>query len=399
MTAVCEMERVTGSRRAACRALAVPRATNERHRRPVPRRERGPRSASPRALTAGERQAVVEVLNSPRFVDQPPTEIYHALLDEGVYLCSRRTMYRILDQENGLQERRAVRTHPPALVPSASAAGPNEVWVWDITKLKGPVKWVYFSLYVILDLFSRYIVGWLLSSRESSGHAAHLIRETCQREGIHPKVLTLHSDRGSPMTSKTVSQLMVDLGVDPSFSRPRVSDDNAFAEASFKTLKYQPEFPDCFGSLEEARVFLTRFVVWYNQEHYHSGLGGLTPAVVHHGQAADVLRRRQDLLDRAWAGHPERFVNGRPRVAGLPERVYLVPPRVGETPTPTRDGSPAVSAPPGPATGKAPLRRTNRQINAVEPGLDVGDPLETTRRTPASTHRDSLCPIVEGASC
>lgn len=370
-TAVAEMEQVTGSRRMACRVLAVPRATHERHRRPAPKRERAPRPPSPRALTAPERQVVVEVLNSPRFVDQPPGEIYPRLLDQGLYLCSPRTMYRILREEKAVGERRAVRRHPPALVPSASATGPKQVWVWDITKLKGPARWVSFSLYVLLDLFSRCIVGWLISSRESSRHATHLIRETCRREGIEPKVLTLHSDRGAPMTSKTLAQMLGELGVEPSFSRPRVSDDNAFAEASFKTLKYQPEFPESFGSLAEARVFIARFVAWYNSEHYHSGLGGLTPACVHRGEAPGILECRQQLLDAAYQAHPERFVKGRPVVASLPERVYLVPPRQAELPLTTVPPAPAESIPPpdpGPSTSaRSHVRRTPGHLQAAEP--------------------------------
>jgi putative transposase len=370
--AVTEVERVSGSRREACRWLAVPRATYERQRRPAPERKRASRPPSPRALTAQERQVVVEVLNSPRFVDQPPAEIYPRLLDEGVYLCSPRTMYRLMQQEDAVRERRAVRRHPAALVPSASATAPNQVWVWDITKLRGPVKWVYFSLYVILDLFSRFIVGWLISSRESSRQAMHLIRETCRREGIEPKVLTLHSDRGSPMTSKTVAQLLVDLDVDPSFSRPRVSDDNAFAEASFKTLKYQPEFPDCFGSIEEARVFLTRFVAWYNEEHYHSGLRGLTPASVHRGAAPGILARRQELLNCAYRSHPERFVNGPPVLAALPERVYLVPPTRSE-----HSAELAAQQPARPDLVRPHLRRTSNELNVMIAPGEVASPALT----------------------
>jgi putative transposase len=365
-SAVAEIEALGTSRRYACGVLGVCRATEERHRRPRPKR---PRESRP-SLTVAERDAVVEVLNSPRFVDQPPAEIYPCLLDEGTYLCSPRTMYRILEQEHSLRERRAVRTHPPAAVPTASASGPNQVWVWDITKLKGPIKWVYFSLYVILDLFSRYIVGWLLAPGESAAHAAHLIRETCHREGIHPRILTLHNDRGAPMTSKTVAQLLVDLGVDPSFSRPRVSDDNAFAEASFKTLKYQPEFPDCFASIEQARAFVARFVAWYNQEHYHSGLCGLTPGSVHHGAASTILARRQELLELAYQAHPERFVNGRPVVASLPPRVYLVPPRIDEPPA---EGTAPAPDPPRITVAKTLLRRTSNQLNAPA-ALDSSTP-------------------------
>lgn len=397
-TAVTEIEQGGGSRRYACRSLAVARATHERYRRPASPRERAPRPTSPRALTVPERQALVEVMNSARFVDQPPAEIYPRLLDEGVYLCSPRTMYRVLRQEEAVRERRAVRRHPAALVPSASATGPNQVWVWDITKLKGPIKWFSFSLYLLLDLFSRYIVGWLISSRESSRHAIHLIRETCRREGVEPKVLTLHSDRGSPMTSKTLWQALAELGVEPSFSRPRVSDDNAFAEAAFKTLKYQPEFPESFASLAEARVFVARFVAWYNQEHYHSGLGGLTPASVHRGEALQILERRQQLLDAAYQGHPERFVNGRPVVDCLPERVYLVPPRHGEPAVPSPPPASIESTPPSDprplTTSRSHLRRTSGQLNAAEPS----DGLASAIRQPHPAGRQPGCPALESCT-
>ncbi len=381
--AVTEIKGLGSSRRETDRFLGVSRATQERHLRPRVARPARARPSPPRALTIDEREAVVEVLNSPRFVDQPPAEIYPRLLDEGIFLCSTRTMYRILKKGHGLRERRDIRKHPEALVPSASATGPNQVWVWDITKLKGSIKWVYFSLYLILDLFSRYAVGWLLAPRESSRHAAHLIRETCHREGIQPQDLILHNDRGSPMTSKTVSQLLVDLGVEPSFSRPRVSDDNAFAEASFKTLKYQPEFPDCFASIQEARVFVARFVAWYNEEHYHSGLGGLTPASVHHGSAADILVRRQQLLDCAYQAHPERFVTGPPVVAPLPERVYLVPPRTTElSAATTATEVPLAAARRPPAAAMPLLRRTSLQLNAPEPQVEAA-PRPTFEPTPA----------------
>lgn len=381
ISAVNDIQVLGASRRYAYEVLGIPRATAERYVHPRPPRERPPRPTPPRALSAAERQAVVEVLTSPRFIDQPPAEIYPALLDEGTFLCSTRTMYRILAEDHLLRERRNVRTHPVALIPSASAAAPNEVWVWDITKLKGPVKWGYFHLYVLLDLFSRYIVGWLLASHESASHAARLISESCQREGIEPLVLTLHSDRGAPMTSKTVSQLLVDLDVDPSYSRPRVSDDNAFAEAAFKTLKYQPRFPEWFGSLQEATAFVTQYVAWYNHEHYHSGLCGLTPSSVHTGAASSVLARRQAHLEAAYRLHPERFVNGPPVVAHLPPRVYLVPPRKDEPDVPRIRSAAAV-------------RRTSSQLDLAQPhvepptSLPLGDP--SIPPTPRLTHLSTL---------
>jgi len=309
----------------ACDVLGLPRATLYRRRRPTPVTP-APRPAPPRALPLGERQAVLETLHSERFVDQAPAQVYATLLDEGTYLCSSRTMYRLLDAAGEVKERRDQVRRPHFAAPELLATRPNEVWSWDITKLLGPAKWTYFYLYVILDLFSRYVVGWMLAPRESAALAERLIAETCVKQGIQPGQLTVHADRGAAMTSKPVALLLADLGVVKTHSRPQVSNDNPFSEAQFKTLKYCPAFPERFGSLEDGRAFCHDFFHWYNLEHHHSGLGFLTPAVVHFGQAATVRAHRQQVLADAYAAHPERFVKGRPQAPDLPTAVWINPP-------------------------------------------------------------------------
>ena len=307
----------------ACRALGLSRATLYRGRRPVvvvP-----PRSAPPRALAAVERQGVLDLLHT-RFVDQAPAQVYATLLDEGTYLCSARTMYRLLDAAHEIKERRDQVRRPHYAAPELLATRPNEVWSWDITKLLGPTKWTYFYLYVILDIFSRYVVGWMLAPRESAALAERLIAETCAKHGIMPGQLTLHADRGSSMRSKPVALLLADLGVTKTHSRPQVSNDNPFSEAQFRTLKYCPQFPDRFGSIEDGRAFCQPFFRWYNHDHQHSGLGFLAPAVVHFGDAPAVRAHRQVVLAAAYVAHPERFVNGPPRPADLPTAVWINPP-------------------------------------------------------------------------
>jgi len=265
-----------------CRALDVPRATlyRVRHREQNPAQSR-PRPKPARALSADERREVLDVLHEPRFVDQPPAQVYAALLDEERYLCSERTMYRILDAEGEVRERRNQLEHPPYAKPELLATGPNEVWSWDITKLKGPVTWTYFYLYVILDIFSRYTVGWMVAACESAALARRLIAESCAKQEIVREQLTLHADRGSSMRSKCVAQLLGDLGVTKTHSRPHVSNDNPFSESQFKTLKYRPEFPACFGCIQDARAFCVDFFAWYNTQHHHSALGWLTPEDIH----------------------------------------------------------------------------------------------------------------------
>jgi putative transposase len=311
---------------AACQALGVARASLYRFCQPTSLLDAPQRPAPPRALEPAERQTVLEQLNSERFVDQAPAQVYATLLDEGQYLCSVRTMYRILDQHDQVRERRNQLSHPAYQKPELLATGPNQVWSWDITKLLGPAKWTYFYLYVILDIFSRYAVGWLVASRESATLAQKLIRETCQKQGIAPGQLTVHADRGSSMTSRPVALLLADLGVTKTHSRPYTSNDNPFSESHFKTLKYRPEFPDRFGSLQDARSFCQRFFSWYNTEHHHSALGWLTPQVVHGGHSGAVLAARQKVLDQAFQITPERFVRKPPQPPRLLDEVWINPP-------------------------------------------------------------------------
>ena len=266
----------------ACRALGVPRATFYRRQRPVPGRQQ-PRKTPARALDHCEREHVIDVLASPRFVDRSPAEVVATLLDEGRHLCSERTMYRILAAEQPVRERRNQLTHPRYTKPELVATAPNQTWSWDITRLLGPKNWTYFYLYVLLDIFSRYVVGWIVADRENSALAARLIEQSCLNQGIEPRVLTLHSDRGAPMTSKCTAQLLADLGVTRSLSRPQVSDDNPFSEAQFKTLKYHPGFPGRFPDITAATTFCRSFFPWYNTEHRHAGIAMLTPDDVHHG--------------------------------------------------------------------------------------------------------------------
>jgi len=322
---------------AACAAFVVCRAAMYRRLRPIISCAK-PRPAPPRALSTAERQHVLDVLRSPRFVDQSPSEIVHTLLDEGEYLVSVRGMYRILDDNAEVRERRNQLRHPAYTKPELLATAPNQVWSWDITALRGPGKWNHFYLYVILDIFSRKTVGWMLSRKQSGALAKRLIRETCAREGVDATQLTIHADRGTQMRSKTVAQLYADLDITASFSRPQVSNDNPFSEAQFKTMKYCAEFPGRFASLDDARSFCRRFFDWYNQAHRHSGLHYLTPNQVHSGSSASVVSARQRVLDAAHAKHPERFVRKPPQALLPPSAVYINPPThddVAGTPTDT----------------------------------------------------------------
>jgi putative transposase len=342
VAAVQELAPVVG-RAEACRCLGVPRASLYRRLNPRPAGPRPPRPAPDRTLSSEERRQVLDVLHSERFVDQAPAAVFYALLDEGVYLCSIRTMYRILREHEEVRERRDQLRHPNYRKPELLATGPNQVWSWDITKLLGPVKWTYYYLYVILDIFSRYVVGWMVAHRESADLARRLIAESCAKQGIRPGQLTIHADRGTAMKAKLVAQLLADLGVTKTHCRPYTSSDNPFSESHFKTLKYRPEFPDRFGSYEEARAFGAVFFPWYNEEHYHSGLAYLTPAAVHYHRANEILEARQKRLLEVYTAHPERFPNGPPRVPELPEAVWINPPeeeRCVPTPTPTVDTPP-----------------------------------------------------------
>ncbi len=310
--------------RATCEALGVAPATYYRHQRPP----RAPETrSSHRALGPEERQGVLDVLHEARFVDLAPAEVFATLLDEGRYLCSERTMYRILAANQEVRERRDQLRHPDYVAPELMATGPNELWSWDITKLKGPAKWVYFYLYVILDVFSRFVVGWMVAHRESAALAKRLIDESCQRQGISPGQLTLHADRGPSMRSKTVALLLSDLGVTKTHSRPYTSTDNPFSEAQFKTMKYRPEFPDRFGCIQHSRNVCGPFFGWYNHHHRHGSLGLLTPYDVHYGLAEQRLAERARVLQDAFATHPERFPNGVPIPAALPEAVWINKPK------------------------------------------------------------------------
>jgi putative transposase len=295
----------------ACEALQMPRATFYRHQNansnPLQQRI-ALRPQPPQALDAEERQAVIEILHCERFLDDTPYQIYATLLDEGQYYCSIRTMYRILTEQHGsVIERRKHVQRPPYAKPELLATAPNEVWSWDITKLKGPVKWTYFYLYVILDIFSRYVVGWMVAHREQDALARRLVEESCIKQNIEPGQLTVHADRGPSMNSKVVAHLLADLGITKTHSRPHVSNDNPYSEAQFKTLKYSPQFPDRFGSIQDARSFCQPFFNWYNKEHRHCGIALMTPEQVHFGLTGDVHRQRTQTLKAAFEKHPNRF--------------------------------------------------------------------------------------------
>lgn len=316
--------------RSACDALGVSPATLYRRRKPRVECVRKDRQSSPRALSPAERAAAREKLYSKRFVDKPPRQVYAALLDDGQYLCSVGTFYRLLEQDQASRERRNQLRHPEYKKPELLATGPNQVWSWDITKLRGPAKWTHYHLYTILDIYSRYVVGWMLANRESATMARRLIRESVEKQQVSKEQLTLHSDRGPSMSSQSVAQLLGTLGVSKSHSRPHVSNDNPFSESQFKTLKYCPQFPDRFGSHEHALSFCRSFFKSYNNEHYHTGIGLLTPASVHYGDAARVVEKRQSVLQAAFAAHPERFVRGMPKAADQPSAVWINPPTASE---------------------------------------------------------------------
>jgi putative transposase len=297
-------------------------------------------------LTQAERQAVLSVLHEERFAELSPGEVHAMLLDEGRYLCSERTMYRVLAANAEVRERRRQRRHTHYAAPELLATGPRQLWTWDISKLRGPAKWTYYHLYVIIDVYSRYVVGWMVAERESAALAERLIEETCRRQGVGRGQLTIHADRGSSMRSKPVALLLADLGVTKSHSRPYTSNDNPFSEAAFKTLKYRPDFPDRFGSLEDARSFCSDFFAWYNLEHRHSGVQMLTPHDVHLGHADRTLARRADVLRAVHAARPERFVRGAPRVRPLEREVWINKPKSAAQPVPGAGAPPEASHPP-----------------------------------------------------
>ena len=314
--------------REACEAVGAAQAGYYRRHRRTPAPERAAGTAhrdrvQPRALTVTERKAILEVLHCERFIDLAPAQAWAILLDEGVYLGSQSTFYRLLRQAGEVRERRAQATHPAKVKPELVATAPNAVWSWDITKLRGPAKWSYYHLYVILDIYSRYVVGWMVATRESATLAEVLIKQTCAKQRIVARQLTIHADRGSSMTSKPVAFLLADLGVTQSHSRPHVSDDNPYSEAQFKTLKYRPDFPPQFESIEAARLHCRTFFTWYNDEHRHTGIGLHTAADVHHGRASAVRAQRAVVLTAAYEAHPERFVRKPPVPPKLPATSWI----------------------------------------------------------------------------
>ena len=359
-----------------CAVLNVPRANYYRSRQP--RREPRPRPTPPRALPAEERQAVLATLHEPRFVDLAPAQVYATLLEEDRYLCSERTFYRVLAENAEVRERRDQLRHPRYAAPQLLAERPNELWSWDITRLLGPTKWTYYYLYVLLDVFSRYVVGWLLAECESAALAERLIAESCERQHIQPAQLTVHSDRGPAMISKPVALLLADLGVTKSHSRPHVSNDNPFSESQFKTLKYRPGFPERFGSPEHGRGCCGDLLHWYNTEHHHVGLGLFTPHDVHYGLAAAKREQRARVLADAFAKHPERFPNGLPTPRALPTAVWINPPTkrievVG---------------------GQNPVTRKSTEVAIVDPGASSkADPTRDRLENPNLTSK-ALCMAV-----
>jgi putative transposase len=327
---VHELTPIVGTR-PACRALGASPATIYRRRRPPEPRPRLQRRPPARALSDRERDAVLTELHSERFVDSSPAQVWATLLDEGRYLASQRTMYRLLAaRHGGVRERRDQLTHPPYARPELLATAPNQVWSWDISKLKGPEKWTCFYLYVILDVFSRYTVGWTVQYREHTELAKALIGQAVDQQQIQPGQLTMHADRGTAMKSKPLAFMLADLGVLKTHSRPYTSTDNPYSEAHFKTLKYRPEFPDRFQNIEQARTFCRSFFDWYNDQHRHSGIGLMTPAAVHHGQAQALHAERQRVLKAAYATTPERFVRRPPTPPELPTAVWINKPPTEE---------------------------------------------------------------------
>ena len=326
--AMAELVPVVGTK-AACRVLGEARARHyRRHRKspPPPRPERLP-VPQPRALSEVERKQLRATLNSPEYVDDAPATVYAKLLDEGIYLASTSTMYRELRRHDEVRERRRHATHPAAKKPELIARRPKEIWSWDITKLLGPAKWTWFYLYVIIDIFSRYVPGWMLARTENAGLAEALLAETIMKQAVRRDQLTIHSDRGSPMTAKPIAFLLADLGVTKSFSRPHVSNDNPYSESQFRTMKYRPEFPERFGSYEDGHGFCGRFFGWYNEEHRHSGIGFHTPADVHYGRGQRVREQRGAVLNAAYTEHPERFVRKSPEPPTLPTVAWINEPK------------------------------------------------------------------------
>jgi putative transposase len=370
MTAAQELALIVGMA-PACDALTVPRATLYRWRRP--RCEPRLRPTPLRALSPDERLVVLGALHSGRFIDKAPAQVWAELLDEGTYHCSIRTMYRILADHGEVRERRDQLRHPSYQKPELLATGPNQVWSWDITKLLGQAKWTYYYLYVLLDIFSRYVVGWMVALREAAMLAKRLIEESCRKQGILPGQLTIHADRGPSMTSKPVALLVSDLGLTKTHSRPHVSNDNPYSEAQFKTLKYCPQFPDRFGSLEDARSFCHDFFTYYNAEHRHSGLGLMTPESVHYGWAGQILAARRQTLRAAYGAHPERFVRRPPEPPALPEAAWINPPKEKTAPQDAPGSTIATPADPRvpPVFASAPIGRVEIRSSTRPVGVEA----------------------------
>jgi putative transposase len=384
---------------AACAALGVPRASHYRGK--APPRPPKPRPRPARALRDEERATVLAVLDSERFADKAPAQVYAQLLDENEYLCSIRTMYRILDDADQVKERRHQRRHPTYVKPQLVAHAPNQVWSWDITKVAGPVKGVYYCLYVVLDIFSRYVVAWTVTPSESAAVGQKLIDDACQRHDVQPGQLTVHADRGSPMTAKSTAQLFIDLGITQSHSRPSVSDDNPFSEAGFKTFLYRPGMPDRFGSPEDCRTYFAGLFDWYNEQHYHSGIALLTPADVHRGTAPEIIARRQAVLDAAHQAHPERFVRGAPTHPTPPVAVWINPPATATAIVASNTTAVTCSGPGGPQRAAATLPGTHhaasREDRTARPGASGSGADWLPRGTTPTVRQRSSALATEGA--
>ena len=382
---------------AACAALGVSRASFYRAKAPPNLRQ--PRPRPPRAYDDAERAEILAVLDSDRFADKAPAQVYAELLDEDRYLCSIRGMYRVLAAAEQVRERRHQRRHPTCVKPQLEARAPNQVWTWDITKVPGPVRGVYYSLYVVIDIFSRYVVAWTVALTESAAIAQELIDAACVEQGIVPGQLTIHADRGSPMIAKSTAQFYIDLGITQSHSRPRVSDDNPFSEAAFKTFLYRPGMPEAFGSVEDARTYFAGLLRWYNENHYHSGIALLTPGDVHRGTAPAIIARRQVVLDAAHRAHPERFVHGNPVHPTPPSVVWINPPA---TAMPTTTPAP----PPAATLSSSPIQLGPQREAPLAPDADAdaasprartasrGQP--TSDRPPARTRAKPRRPATSG---
>ena len=310
-----------------CEALGVASSTYYRHQERKKKPPEPSKRRPPRKLSDEDEQRVEETLTCERFIDKPVPQIYNTLLDEGLYLCSQRTMYRILAKRKDSRDKRNQRRQKKYKKPELLARAPNELWSWDITKIKGPQPWIFYDLYVVLDVYSRYVVGWMLADHESGDLASLVIEQCVERQGVRPKQVTLHSDRGKSMRSKTFGECLIDLGVIQSFSRPRVANDNPYSESQFKTLKYQHTYPKRFGSMEDARLYLDEFFAWYNKVHRHSGIAYMTPEDVHTGRHKEKKARRDAVLLEAYKNHPERFVHGLPQAPSVPEEVWINKPQ------------------------------------------------------------------------